>query len=229
MDPKDAANCWKVILARRDRPGKNCWPWFLVCPAAGGVFFGIHLPSDLGFRRTYERIGATAERKEETSRLPQLPSGQYWEQSSHFIDSPQDFSKQVPKHRNFCQLERKIATTADNLDADFRQFFSQCRQLRVLYLFRQDRRPHEVGRIVGQGMKLVPDGIVAYLMTEQSPAGVAVRVLGTTSEGWRPRILYETEGAIHEKQIPQGHKFVAFWPIIVRPCRRKLNPISIMK
>jgi len=37
---------------------------------------------------------------------------------SQIIDPPQDFPKQVPRHGNLGQLERDIATMADDLGAD---------------------------------------------------------------------------------------------------------------
>ncbi len=37
----------------------------------------------------------------------------------------------------------------------------------MLDLLRQGQRPHEVGEIVGQGMKLEPDGVVAELAASQ--------------------------------------------------------------
>ncbi len=58
-------------------------------------------------------------------------------------------------------VETDIATMADNLGTDLHQFFPQCRQRPMLHFFRQGQRLHEVGQIVGQGMKLEPDGIVA--------------------------------------------------------------------
>ena len=38
----------------------------------------------------------------------------------------------------------------------------------MLNLLRQGQRPHEVGEIVGQGVKLEPNGIVAELAARQS-------------------------------------------------------------
>ncbi len=38
----------------------------------------------------------------------------------------------------------------------------------MLHLLRQGQRPHDVGQIVGQGVKLGPDGVVAELAARQS-------------------------------------------------------------
>ncbi len=37
----------------------------------------------------------------------------------------------------------------------------------MLNLLRQGQRPHEIGEIVGQSMKLKPDGVVAELVARQ--------------------------------------------------------------
>ena len=37
----------------------------------------------------------------------------------------------------------------------------------MLHLFRQRKRPHEVGEVVGQGVKLEPNGIVTELTARQ--------------------------------------------------------------
>ncbi len=50
--------------------------------------------------------------------------------SSQFIDPPQDFPKQVPRHGNLRQLERDVATGADNFGPDLDQL-----------LPRRDQRP----------------------------------------------------------------------------------------
>ncbi len=57
-----------------------------------------------------------------------------------------------------------LTTLAPNLD----QLLPQRRQRPMLHLFRQSPRPHEVGKIVGQGVKLEPDGVVAELAARQS-------------------------------------------------------------
>ena len=52
-----------------------------------------------------------------------------------------------------------MATMADHLGTDLDQFLPQRGQRPMLDLLRQCQRPHEVGEIVGQGMKLKPDGV----------------------------------------------------------------------
>ncbi len=80
---------------------------------------------------------------------------------SQIIDQPQDFPEQVSRHRHLGQLERDVPPVAHHFRTDLHQLFPQCGQRPVLYLLRQGQSPHEVGQIVGQGMKLEPDGIVA--------------------------------------------------------------------
>ncbi len=38
----------------------------------------------------------------------------------------------------------------------------------MLHLLRQSQRPHEVGEILGQGVKLEPEGLVAELAARQA-------------------------------------------------------------
>ncbi len=57
--------------------------------------------------------------------------------SSQFIDTPQDFSKQVPGHGDFGQLERDVATVAHDLGPDLDQHLWQRGQRPVFHFFRQ--------------------------------------------------------------------------------------------
>ena len=50
---------------------------------------------------------------------------------------------------------------------DLYQLLPQRGQRPVLDLLRQSQRPHEVGEIVGQGVKLQPDGVIAEPATRQ--------------------------------------------------------------
>ncbi len=50
--------------------------------------------------------------------------------------------------------------------------FSRSVQRPMLCLLRQSQRPHEVGQIVGQGVKLEPNGIVAELAARHPPTFV---------------------------------------------------------
>ena len=79
------------------------------------------------------------------------------------IDEAEDFSKQLPRHRNLGQLESDIATMADDLGTDLDQLLPQRGQRPVLHLLRQSQRPHEVAQIVGQGVKLKPNLVAAEL------------------------------------------------------------------
>ncbi len=53
---------------------------------------------------------------------------------------------------------------ADHLGTDLYQLLPQRGQRPVLDLLRQSQRPHEVGEIVGQGVKLQPDGVTCYAL-----------------------------------------------------------------
>ncbi len=60
-----------------------------------------------------------------------------------------------------------------DLGANLDQLFAQSGQRPVLNVFRQRQRPHEVAEIVGQGVKLQPDGVVAELATRHPPPMLA--------------------------------------------------------
>ena len=62
---------------------------------------------------------------------------------------------------------RDVAAMADHLGTDLYQLLPQRGQRPVLNLLRQSQRPHEVGEIVGQGVKLQPDGVIAEPATRQ--------------------------------------------------------------
>ena len=83
--------------------------------------------------------------------------------SSQVINQGQDFLEQLPRHRNLGQLEGDVPAMTDDLGSNLDQLLPQRRQRPMLHLFRQSQRPHEVGKIVGQGMELKPDGVVAEL------------------------------------------------------------------
>ena len=86
---------------------------------------------------------------------------------SQIIDQAQDFPEQFPRHRHLGQLERDVAAMADHLGTDLHQLLPQRGQRPVLDLLRQSQRPHEVGEIAGQGVKLQPDGVIAEPATRQ--------------------------------------------------------------
>ncbi len=66
---------------------------------------------------------------------------------SQIIDQAQDFLEQASRHRDLGQLKRDVPPVAHDLRADLHQIFSE--------------RPHKIAEVVGQRMKLEPDGIVA--------------------------------------------------------------------
>ena len=49
--------------------------------------------------------------------------------SSQFIDPPEDFPKQAPRHGNLRQLEGDVAAMSDNPGTDLDQPYMKCDQL----------------------------------------------------------------------------------------------------
>ncbi len=70
-------------------------------------------------------------------------------------------------HVEDAPIEAAIATVADNLGSDLDQLLPQRGQGPVLHLLRQRKRPHEVAQIVGQGVKLETNLVVAELPARQ--------------------------------------------------------------
>ena len=77
------------------------------------------------------------------------------------------YPEQTVGHGDFRHLERDIATMADDLGSDLDQLLRQRRQLLVLHFPRQRQRAQEVAEIIGQGIELEPDLVVAELTAGQ--------------------------------------------------------------
>ena len=88
--------------------------------------------------------------------VPVLRWGWSWSQP---VDQPQDFLEQFPRHRDLGHLEDDVAGMAHDLSPDLDELLLQARQRPVLDRLRQSQRSHEVSEIVGQRMKLKPDGV----------------------------------------------------------------------
>ncbi len=89
------------------------WPGFSERPPFGrpfGHFLAIQTHLSCRFLLAIDSLGL-------------LGSGS----SSQFVDPPQDFPNQVPGHGDFGQLERDIATMADNLSNGLFCFQLSCR------------------------------------------------------------------------------------------------------
>jgi len=84
--------------------------------------------------------------------------------SSEIINQAQNFLEQVPRHGNLGQLESDIAAMADDLGPDLHQLLPQRGQRPMLHLPRQSQGPHEVAQIIGQGVKLETNFVVAELV-----------------------------------------------------------------
>ena len=70
--------------------------------------------------------------------------------SSQFIDPPQDFPKQAPRHGNLCQLERDISAMADRLCADLDQIYAKRDQLRLRVNLRPSPGPVRTSEAGGE-------------------------------------------------------------------------------
>jgi len=88
--------------------------------------------------------------------VPVLRRGRSWPQSGN---QPQDFLEQFLRHRDLGHLERDVAGMRDDLGPDLDELLLQARQRPLLDRLWQSQRPHEVGEIVGERMKLKPDGV----------------------------------------------------------------------
>ena len=72
---------------------------------------------------------------------------------------PQNLRKHVPWHRDLGHLEYDVAGMRDDLGTDLHELFPERGQRPVRDSFGQCQRPHEVGEVVGECMKLKADGI----------------------------------------------------------------------
>ena len=84
------------------------------------IFFAIQTHSSHRFHLAVDSLGLRRRRS-----------------SPQFIDPPQDFSKQVPGHGDFGQMERDVATVAHDLGPDLDQHLWQRGQRPVFHFFRQ--------------------------------------------------------------------------------------------
>lgn len=118
------------------------------------------------------------------------------------VDAAQDVGEQVAGNGDLGHLERDVAPVADDLRVDLDELVAQRRQRPLLDDIGQRERPHEATKVVGQGMKLEPDLVVAELLARQArpanrvlafldvlPGGTALIVerdhaLGGSGSGW---------------------------------------------
>ena len=76
-----------------------------------------------------------------------------------FRNQPQNLLEQFFRHRDLGHLEDDVAAVVRDLGSYFDEFLPQAGQRPLLDRLRQSQRPHEVGEIVGQRMKLKPHGV----------------------------------------------------------------------
>jgi len=106
--------------------------------------------------------------------VPVLRWGWPWSQSD---DQPQDFLEQFLRHRDLGHLEDDVAVMAHDLGADLHEFFPQAGQRPLLDRLGQSQRPHEVGEIVGQRMKLKPDGMFVNERRRIAEVAIATQLI----------------------------------------------------
>ena len=87
--------------------------------------------------------------------------------SSQVINQGQDFLEQLPWNGDLGQLECDITTMANDLGSDLDQLPPQRGQRPMLHFLGQRQGPHEVGEVVGQGVKLEANLVVAELAARQ--------------------------------------------------------------
>jgi len=96
-----------------------------------------------------------------------LRSGRRRGRSSQSVDPFQDVSEQSVGYGDLRHLERDVPAMSDDLGTDLHQLLADRGQRPMFDFFRQRQRPHEVGEVVRQGMKLKPDLVVAELAARQ--------------------------------------------------------------
>jgi hypothetical protein len=107
------------------------------------------------FRYASQRPDDGALRQRLNQHSPDEP-GLRWPQS---IDQPQNLREQMARHGDLSHLECDVASVGHDLRADLDAFLPQAGQRPVLDGFRQCQRPHEVGEILGQRLKLKPNSV----------------------------------------------------------------------
>ena len=74
-------------------------------------------------------------------------------------DQPQDVAEQVLWNRDLGHLEGHGAAVADHPGADLDELLPQAGERPAFHCLGQSQRPQEVAEIVGERVKLEPDGI----------------------------------------------------------------------
>jgi hypothetical protein len=85
-----------------------------------------------------------------------LGRGRSWPQP---VDQAQNFFEQIAWYGDLRHLERDIARMGDDPGTDLDELLAQAGQRPVCDSFGQRERPQEVGKIVGERMKLNPHSI----------------------------------------------------------------------
>ena len=83
----------------------------------------------------------------------------WWWLRPQFRDEPQNLLEHLPWDGDLSHLEGDVAAVANNLRADLDQLFLQARQRPVFDGFRCCQRTQEIAEVIGERMKLEPNGI----------------------------------------------------------------------
>ena len=83
----------------------------------------------------------------------------WWWLRSQFCDQPQNLLEHLPWDSDLGHLEDDVTAVAHDLRADLDQLLLQARQRPVLDRLRCCERAQEIAEIVGERMKLKPDGV----------------------------------------------------------------------
>ncbi len=76
------------------------------------------------------------------------------------VDAAQDVGEQVTRNGDLGHLEDDVAPVAHDLRADLDELFPEAGQRPLLHGIGQSERAHEIAEVVGERMKLEPDGVV---------------------------------------------------------------------
>lgn len=112
--------------------------------------------------------------------LPFLRSGCRRGWSSQVVDQPQDLSRYITRHGDRHHREGDVQAVSDDTGPDLDQLLPDRRQRPLLHLFGQRQGLHEVGQVVGQGMKLEPNRVVLELAAWQPDSFTRANSFKTT-------------------------------------------------
>src|SRR5215467_2928151 len=140
----------------------------------------------------------------------------WWWLRPQFRDKPQNLLEHLPWDGDLGHLEDDIAAVAHDLRADLDQLFFQARQRPILDRLGCRQRAQEIAEIVGERMKLEPNGIGgecparqprpldrAFAFLDPLLARPALVVEGNDSLGWAAHVRHdEADARIKLSRMP---------------------------